>query len=445
MNDRLQTSALETDASSLPRRALLKYGALFAGLASLGVCAQPAIAANRELDLYAGSWIRKGGRKGFCHYKFDTVSGVLTFIEAIDDSYSVGGIVVDAVHKLVYITDENDEQPDFRLGGGGTIAVYRINPWGGALAKLKAQKSYGANPSMIAIDPTGKYMVASIHSTDDPITRVVETAPHHYEIVAQYPSTSVNLFPLNPDGTIAPPLDVHELSGSGPHHNQSTAHAHCVVWEPEGRFFITCDKGADRIYSFRIDYRAERIVQTTAPFLLEPGSVPRYARFNAEKKVLYVNFESANEVAVFHYDEHGALTKMGAEPVVTPALLEKIPAGAHFEQQDMRLDPTGRFLFTVVRGSLDYMEGRERKYKQGFDGVTSFAIDSHGMLKRIDTIEMSSNWPRGCAVSPDGRFLIVPCLYSDEIVTLAIGENGRLTKVSSVGQNAAATVAFFGG
>jgi 6-phosphogluconolactonase (cycloisomerase 2 family) len=184
---------------------------------------------------------------------------------------------------------------------------------------------------------------------------------------------------------------------------------------------------------------------TLARGVLEPGSVPRYARFNAARKVVYVNFESANEVAVFRYNEQGMLSRVGGEKVVADSLLAKIPAGAHLEQQDMRLHPSGRFLFTVVRGSLDYMEGSERRYKQGFDGVTAFAIDDSGMPRRIQTIELAGHWPRGCALSPDGQFIVVPCLYSDEIVTLAIARDGTLSQVSSIVQNAAANLAFFAG
>lgn len=445
MDDSLQTQSSESGTALCSRRTLLKRSGLLVALAGTGVSSYPALAAGKQIDVYAGSWIRKGGKKGFYRYKFDTESGVLTFVETVDTAYSVGGTLVDAAHRLVYVTDENDEQPDFRLGGGGTVGVYRIDPASGALSKIGAQRSFGANPSMIAIDPTGKYMVASIHGTNDPVTRVVETAPHRYEVVAQYPTSSINLFPLKTDGTLDAPRDVHETFGSGPHGNQTNSHPHCVVWDPEGQFFLCCDKGADRIYSMSIDYSAERIVQTAEPYRLAPGSVPRYARFNAERKLVYINFESANEVAVFRYDERGALTKVGAEPVVTKALLAKVPAGAHFEQQDMRLHPSGKLLFTVVRGSLDYVEGGTRKYRQGFDGVTSFAIDSAGMLKRIDTIEMTASWPRGCAISPDGRFLLVACLYSDEIVTLAIADNGTLSKTSSVSQNAAANLAFSAG
>ena len=427
----------------ITRRSLVKHSAALIGLASTR-SALP-LAAGNDIDLYSGSWVRKGGNKGLYRYKFNTATGELTSIAKITDLYSVGGIVVDAARSLAYITDESDQQPEFRLGGGGTIGVYRIQQGSGALTKIGAQKSYGGNPSMLAPDPTGKYIVASIHGTNEPVTRAIETTPHRYEIIAQYPTSSINLFPLNADGTVGAPLDVHETFGSGPRANQTTSHPHCVVWEPEGRFFICCDKGADRIYSMAIDYRTQRIVQTAAPHQLEPGSVPRYVRFNARQKLAYVNFESANEIAVFRYSDQGALTKVGAEPIVTAALLAKIPVGAHFEQQDMRLHPSGRFLFTVVRGSLDYMEGDERRYRKGFDGVTSMAIDSRGMPRRINTIELAASWPRGCAISPDGRFMLVACLYSDEILTLAIADDGTLSLVSSVAQNAAANLAFFAG
>ena len=36
-------------------------------------------------------------------------------------------------------------------------------------------------------------------------------------------------------------------------------------------------------------------------------------------------------------------------------------------------------------------------------------------------------WPRGCAISPDGKFLLVASLYSDQVATLAIAEDGTLS------------------
>ncbi|WP_341485588.1 beta-propeller fold lactonase family protein [Thioclava sp. GXIMD4215] len=431
--------------SDIDRRQILRAGAALAATTLLGPLATPARAstAHPPISLYAGSWNWKGGKRSFVQYAFDPETGTLTELRHVTDSYSVGSVTIDARTRTLYLADEDDHQPDFRVGGGGTIAPFRIDPATGDLTALPVQRAFGANPSMMAVDPSGKFMVVSIHGSGDPLTKIVERVPHVYDIAIDMPESSINLFPLNADGTVAAPIDVFHTKPQDPAENQRVSHPHCVVFAPDADFFISCDKGRDVIYSMRIDAQKGRLVQAAAPFRFEAGAMPRYARFNPDHGLVYVNFERANEIAVLRYDSTGRLERVGQAPVVPEALLDKIPLGGHFEQQDMRLHPNGRFLYSVARGSRDYMQGGKRHYEHGFDGVSVFGIDPEtGMLSPLQTLELEAHWPRGCALSPDGRFLIVPCLYSDEILTLAVAEDGTLSQVSRVAQNAAANVTF---
>ena len=69
-----------------------------------------------------------------------------------------------------------------------------------------------------------------------------------------------------------------------------------------------------------------------------------------------------------------------------------------------------------------------------------------GSLKLIQNMLLPSgtDWPRGCALSPDGRFLVVTAMRSGQIMTLAVGEDGTLSDTGlSVEQPGAAFITFY--
>ena len=99
------------------------------------------------------------------------------------------------------------------------------------------------------------------------------------------------------------------------------------------------------------------------------------------------------------------------------------------EQQGLTIDAAGKYIYDIVRGP---------------NVVTVLEIEpGTGEVKPVQHQPIDGKWPRGCALSPDGRFLVVCCLGSDKIVVFAVGENGRLTPTGYEYPNAAAAYATF--
>jgi 6-phosphogluconolactonase (cycloisomerase 2 family) len=185
---------------------------------------------------------------------------------------------------------------------------------------------------------------------------------------------------------------------------------------PSGRLFAVCDKGNDEILIFRIDRGARKLEQCGEAFKSVPGSSPRYSVFHPSRPFLFVNHETKAIVRSLGYDKSGDLKALANESA--------LPAGIadHFDmkQSDLKIHPSGRYLYSLIRG---------------IDAVSVFAIDqATGGLQRIDTVTLDGKGPRGCAISPDGRFLIVAMWVSHDVLVYAIGTDGRLsntgTKVS---------------
>lgn len=99
-------------------------------------------------------------------------------------------------------------------------------------------------------------------------------------------------------------------------------------------------------------------------------------------------------------------------------------------QSDLRIHPSGKYLYGLVCG---------------LDVVSVLAIsEKTGQIERIQTIKLEGGGPRGCAVSPDGRFLHVALTSIHKVVVLAIGEDGKVASTGeSVSQPSPVNVTFF--
>ena len=113
----------------------------------------------------------------------------------------------------------------------------------------------GVNPAYIVIDPTGSLLLAANHANYDPTVTIIEK-----DGVAQvqkvYDDATVSMFPLLPDGTLAPASDVAILERTGGVAgvaSQRGPHAHSVSFDLSNQFVIVCDKGANRLYTYRVD------------------------------------------------------------------------------------------------------------------------------------------------------------------------------------------------
>jgi 6-phosphogluconolactonase (cycloisomerase 2 family) len=149
--------------------------------------------------------------------------------------------------------------------------------------------------------------------------------------------------------------------------------------------------------------------------------------FHPTEPYFYHNNEGTMDVCAYRYEESGRLEEIGAFGAILP---ENAGAKGIQEQQGLCIDCGGDYIYDVARGP---------------EMVAVFrVIRETGALELIQNIKLDAIWPRGCALSPDGRFLLVTGLKSGNIVVLAVGKDGKLTNTGyTAAQPGAAYVTFF--
>jgi 6-phosphogluconolactonase (cycloisomerase 2 family) len=174
---------------------------------------------------------------------------------------------------------------------------------------------------------------------------------------------------------------------------------------------VVCDKGMDKVYTYRIDRENGKLVYLNAWSAPEVACFPRYAAFHPTKNVLYVNNENFAQLNAFHYDEEtGALERFHKVYLLPedPGMVDGKPVGA----QDILVHPNGRTLYCTLCG---------------LNLIVVCRLDEDGVPTPVQQIQSRGNLPRGIALSPDGRFLLSGNMVSGDVTVFAADEDGRLT------------------
>lgn len=394
------------------------------------------------IKVYCSSWGEHGGEDGLWSHSYDAKTGELGKGRQISDVLRSSNCFVDEDNQLLYFVDEIDqpfdEEAGIGSGGGGNIWVYRVDSDGG-LKLLQKKKSFGSNPSMFTKSPDGKWGCCSIHGAN-PMCCQVKKENGAWTIVPRYADGEVVLFEMNSDGTIGEVVDIFKNETA-----DVPAHMHSCVWDPKGRFIIVNDKGTGLIYTLKVDESKKRLVKASE-YDAGSDSKPRYVRFHPKKNFLFVNYEAANRLDAFSYDSKGKLTLVGSDLVVPQDQRDSVDEQSRFESQDMCINDKGTFIYSCYRGSNDHFVGTKRYHDGGFQGVAVYQIDqTSGKVTTVQRLEFDDiYWPRGCAISPDGKYLLVGSLYSDKVATCSIGSDGKLTDTGTrADQSTCSGITFF--
>ena len=113
-------------------------------------------------------------------------------------------------------------------------------------------------------------------------------------------------------------------------------------------------------------------------------------------------------VSGFKYDGEGRLEHLCTVDSLPDGVTR--PTGA--SQSGISISADGKYLYTLMRQ---------------VNMISVFEINAEtGRLELIQTMENACDYPRHCAISPDGRFLVVAGFYGKEVVSYPIGADGRL-------------------
>lgn len=386
---------------------------------------------NKKTYVYVGNWsfeAKPAKGKGISIYEYLPENGDLKLIETICPDVAAGQLYLDAERGILYSNDECGERRG-EIGGGGYLLAFRIDRETGKLTLMNRKDSLSPEPSYLCLDKSRKYLVTCHCSDPWHVTRIVKRPDGSYTNEVLFDDTALVMFRVNEDGSLGDVCDVAITPGTGGKGEHSQVNVdpvsghiqlvevisrlHAVLASPSGEMLVTCDKGMDKVYTYRIDREKGKLVflnQWTAP---EVACFPRYAAFHPdpEKKVLYVNNENFAQLNSFHYDEEtGALERFHKVYLLPedPGMVEGKPVGA----QDIMVHPNGKMLYCTLCG---------------LNLIVVCRLDEDGVPAPVQRVQSRGNLPRGIALSPDRRFLLSGNMVSGDITLFAVDEEGLLT------------------
>ncbi len=347
------------------------------------------------------------GPKGLQVYSYDPATANMELIESVFDDVNVGHQSIDAERNIVYITNECPSHRG-QTGGGGYLMALKIDPESGKLRLINEKETLSAEPCYTCLDKTKRYILVSHHVDFGFVTKIVK-GEKGYSSVTVFDDTALVLFRINEDGSLGDVCDLSLTPGEGTSGPHTTSRHHSVIADPTGELFVVCDKGLDKIHTYRLDQANGKLVQLQDT-TVETGLVPRYGVFHPTLPIFYANYEKKTVVHAYRYDiVTGKLDRIGSAPLI---LDEKAAEGlGKVEAADILIHPNGKYLYASIRGA---------------NSIAVLAIDDAGAISLRESTDCGGVNPRGLCISPDARFLFTANIDSGNIATFSIGADGAL-------------------
>src|SRR5919201_788914 len=396
--------------NELSRRDFVSLGG--AGLVA-GSAAMQAQSGKR-LFAYVASWtsgpgIGAGNGGGVSVFSVDMSTGILTPVMRTGqefDKMNAGYLAVNPNGQFLYATNEVESYDNEY--GGGAVLTFAINQRDGSITHVGTQPSMGVWPAYISIDKAGSRVTVANHGNYDPSIRVVKKngVP---EIEKVWDDGTVALLPLKADGTLDRASDVGILARTQSVDKvpQRSAHAHSVNWDPSQRMVVVCDKGCDRVYTYRVADGSRTLAEGKV-LKSEPGIAPRHSSFHPRLPYVFIVNERQSSLSCYRYDANTA-------DISLVQTIPTIPAGYTMNNSpaDVHVHPNGRFVYSSNRGH---------------NSIAIFGIDeASGRMTLVDIVSTQGSTPRGFNFDPSGRFLFAANQGTGNIVTFAVdGDSGKL-------------------
>jgi 6-phosphogluconolactonase len=326
----------------------------------------------------APAYVYAGGPGGEVQvFKLDRISGKLAAHGSVPAGRT-GSLVTDRQGHFLYAAFD------------GEVAAFAIGAKKGALQSLGRASAKGAGTNDLAIHRNGKYVLATNER-----------------------SGNVVVFAVRPDGALGPA----EPYGSG-------ASPQAIVLNPVLDFAFILTPGSITQFAFNTG-TGILTPSREHPVSLPARSNPQRIVFHPSGKFAYVLQEGAGNIAVYAFEPTSgtlsvlafqtvALTPMGGKPA-------KLRGG------DLRVTPSGRFLYAVDRGQ---------------DTVTIFAIDPEtGGLTLVNHEEAHGHQPRALAIAEGKLNAILLVAHDKALSSFHIDPaTGALAHAATVPLRGAATV-----
>ena len=232
---------------------------------------------------------------------------------------------------------------------------------------------------------------------------------------ASYPGHLVSVNPIGRDGKVGDPAQVFKTA----------LNAHSIVTDRTNKYVFVPHLGTDQIFQFTFDAKKGRLSANTPPVLqMTKGSGPRHLVVSGDNKFAYLLSELTATVTTLSLDAKTGTLKEESVVLALPPEVKLFPGAPRptpnrdvsndIWASDLHLTPNGKFLYTAERTSSTISA-------LGVDGAT-------GKLTFLSSTPTEKQ-PRGFAIDPTGRFMVVSGEKSETLSTYAIGADGSLRRV----------------
>ncbi|MGD6741308.1 lactonase family protein [Streptomyces sp. BH106] len=338
------------------RRALLSAAA--AATAAPLLSAVDADATTRQPNdlLYVGTW----GQGQVYAVWFDPGRGTMTPIGPVAEVAS-NWVVTHPNRPVLYVA--GSEQ-------GGLIRTFHIDGTTGALRLVGTLTTEPA--------PTGSGGLSYIGATSDADT----------PLVADFADGSASTVPIRAAGGLGTVASRIQDSGSGPNERQQGPHVHHIVIDPDHRFALVADFGADRVFVHAYDRDSRGLSAGFHSFSTAPGSGPRRLAFHPAGRTVYLLNELTADIQVLGWEAvHGTLSPRQTLSTNAPDHTGATSAA------ELSISQDGRHVYVSNRGG---------------NAVVVYATDpvTH-LLTEVQRVPCAGVTPWSMSLHPGGRWLFV--------------------------------------
>ncbi len=335
-----------------------------------------------EYQLLVGSYTA-GQSQGIYCLNFDSSTGQINAKPLqVVQSENPSWLTVSKDQRHLFVVNENGPGQKDPVG---RVSSYAIDSKTHELSLINQVQSLGNEPTHSSLSGDGRHLFVSNYS------------------VAEDPGGTLAVLPVGADGKLenVVQLSSHPASRVNPE-RQMSAHVHSTVSSPDGGYVFSNDLGADKVFVYRFDPKANPDLPLTpatpASVHMPPGSGPRHLLFSADGKHAWLTMEMSAQVAVFDY-QNGKLeqTQMVDLAAGQPAS-DKAAAALHASAD-------GKFLYVSNRGTANQL--------------LVFAIDpATGHLKELQRRSVEGDHPREFSLDPSGKFVLIANQKSNQVVVV---------------------------
>jgi 6-phosphogluconolactonase len=337
----------------------------------------------KVFDLVIGTYTGDAptASKGIYVYRFYEESGKVAYLSEVETP-NPSFLAVSANQQFIYAVNENN---------GATpsmVSAFKFTKSTGKLELLNTQPSIGS-PAYISVDKAQKNV-----------------------FIANYGGGSLQVYPVNKDGSLGASSQTIQNVGSGPNTaRQVQPHVHSAVLSPDDKYMLAADLGTDKINIFR--YKASKnppLTPADVPFFQTAGgSGPRHSEFSPNGKFMYNLQEITATISAFSYHD-GELKELQTIKMMPDDF--KGTNGA----ADIHVSPDGLFLYATNRGTVNE--------------IFVYAIDqATGKLTAVSHYPTGNN-PRNFVIDPTGNYILVGS--SNRVIVFKVNKTtGKLTQLNT--------------